>query len=397
MPDGREPTTVNVLDSISEVTAAEWDACAGADNPFCSHGFLSALEDSGSAAAEQGWLPQHLAIRDEAGGLLAAAPLYLKSHSYGEYVFDWGWAEAYERAGGSYYPKLLSAVPFTPVTGPRLLVRGDLEDPLKDELADALAAGMVGLGERLGVSSLHVTFPTKAEWLRLGERGLLLRTGQQFHWQNRDYGGFDDFLADLTSRKRKAIRKERASVAGHGLHIRALTGADITESHWDAFYRFYRNTSDKKWGSSYLSRDFFSLLGERLGESVVLVMAEDAGRPVAGALNIRGGDTLYGRNWGCAEDYKFLHFEACYYQAIDYAITHGLKWVEAGAQGPHKVQRGYLPRRTYSAHWIADPGLRSAIERFLVGERHAIEEEMAELSARSPFRRAEDGGGGGGG
>ena len=397
MPDGREPTTVNVLDSISEVAAAEWDACAGADHPFCSHGFLSALEDSGSAAAEQGWLPRHLAIRDEAGGLLAAAPLYLKSHSYGEYVFDWGWAEAYERAGGSYYPKLQSGVPFTPVTGPRLLVRGDLEAALRDQLADALSAGMVRLAERLGVSSLHVTFPTKAEWLRLGERGLLLRTGQQFHWQNRGYGGFDDFLADLTSRKRKAIRKERASVAGHGLHIRALTGADITEGHWDAFFSFYRNTSDKKWGQSYLSREFFSLLGERLGSSVVLIMAEDGGRPVAGALNIRGGDTLYGRNWGCAEDYKFLHFEACYYQAIDYAITHGLKWVEAGAQGPHKVQRGYLPRRTYSAHWIADPGLRSAIERFLVGERHAIEEEMAELSARSPFRRPEGGGDGGGG
>ena len=397
MPDGREPTTVNVLDSISEVAAAEWDACAGADHPFCSHGFLSALEDSGSAAAEQGWLPRHLAIRDEAGGLLAAAPLYLKSHSYGEYVFDWGWAEAYERAGGSYYPKLQSGVPFTPVTGPRLLVRNDLEAALRDQLADALSAGMVRLAERLGVSSLHVTFPTKAEWLRLGERGLLLRTGQQFHWQNRGYGGFDDFLADLTSRKRKAIRKERASVAGHGLHIRALTGADITEGHWDAFFSFYRNTSDKKWGQSYLSREFFSLLGERLGSSVVLIMAEDGGRPVAGALNIRGGDTLYGRNWGCAEDYKFLHFEACYYQAIDYAITHGLKWVEAGAQGPHKVQRGYLPRRTYSAHWIADPGLRSAIERFLVGERHAIEEEMAELSARSPFRRPEGGGDGGGG
>jgi len=392
MPDGREPTTVNVLDSITEAGAAEWDACAGADNPFCSHGFLAALEDSGSAAADSGWLPRHLIVRDEAGGLVAAAPLYLKSHSYGEYVFDWGWAEAYERAGGSYYPKLLSAVPFTPVTGPRLLVRGDLEDTLRDELAEALSAGMVRLAERLGVSSLHVTFPTKAEWLRLSERGLLLRTGQQFHWQNRDYRGFDDFLADLTSRKRKAIRKERASVAGHGLDIRALTGTDITESHWDAFYGFYRNTSDKKWGASYLTREFFSLLGERLGSSVVLVMAENGGRPVAGALNIRGGDTLYGRNWGCAADYKFLHFEACYYQAIDYAITHGLKWVEAGAQGPHKVQRGYLPRRTYSAHWIADPVLRSAVERFLLGERHAIEEEMAELSARSPFRQPEGGG-----
>ncbi len=390
MPDGREPTTVNVLGSISEVQATEWDALAGPDNPFLSHGFLAALEDSGSAGADAGWLPRHLGIRDDAGRLMAAAPLYLKSHSYGEYVFDWGWAEAYERAGGRYYPKLLSAVPFTPVTGPRLLVRGDLPEAFRGELADALAAGMVQLGERLGVSSLHVTFPTEAEWQRLGKRGLLLRTAQQFHWQNRGYGRFDDFLGDLTSRKRKAIKKERNAVARHGLDIRALTGNDITESHWDAFFGFYLDTSDKKWGSSYLNREFFSLLGERCGPSIVLVFVEDAGRPVAGALNMVGGDTLYGRNWGCRADYKFLHFEACYYQAIDYAIEHGLKWVEAGAQGPHKVQRGYLPKRTYSAHWIADPGLRAAVERFLEDERRAIEREMKVLSAQSPFRRPDD-------
>ncbi len=397
MPDGREPTAITVLSSINEVTADEWDACAGPDNPFLSHGFLSALEDSGSAGADAGWLPRHLAIRDDAGQLMAAAPLYLKSHSYGEYVFDWGWAEAYERAGGRYYPKLLSAVPFTPVTGPRLLVRGGLPEPIQDDLADTLAAGMVQLAERLGVSSLHVTFPTQAEWQRLGRRGLLLRTAQQFHWQNRGYGCFDDFLAELTSRKRKAIKKERSEVAKHGLRIRALTGGDITEGHWDAFFNFYLDTSDKKWGSSYLNREFFSLLGERVGRNVVLVFVEEqesrGGRPVAGALNMIGGDTLYGRNWGCLADYKFLHFEACYYQAMDYAIVHGLKWVEAGAQGPHKVQRGYLPRHTYSAHWIADPGLRAAVEGFLADERRSMEMEMRMISARSPFRKSGNQGG----
>ena len=387
MPDGREPTTVNVIGSIAEIEAAEWDACAGAENPFCRHGFLSAMEDSGSVNAETGWMPRHLAVRDEAGGLIAAAALYLKSHSYGEYVFDWGWAEAYERAGGRYYPKLLSAIPFTPATGRRLLVRDDITDAVKDDLADALAAAMIKLARRLGVSSLHVTFPTEAEWKRLGTHELLLRTGQQFHWHNRGYESFDDFLADLNSRKRKAIRKERAAVAKHGLHIRALSGADITEAHWDAFYRFYRDTSDKKWGASYLNREFFSLLGERMGESVVLIMAEDGVRPVAGALNLAGRGTLFGRNWGSEADYKFLHFEACYYQAIDYAIAHRLEWVEAGAQGPHKVQRGYLPRLIYSAHWIADPGLKSAVEHFIAGERREIDYQMKMILARSPFRQ----------
>ncbi|MBC8339371.1 MAG: N-acetyltransferase [Rhodospirillales bacterium] len=389
MPDGREPTTVNVLGSIHEVEAAAWDACVGADNPFCAWGFLSALEDSGSASDASGWLARHLAVRDEAGELMSCAPLYLKSHSYGEYVFDWGWADAFERAGGRYYPKLQCAVPFTPVTGRRLLVRNDLPIALQDELTDAMAQAMVTLGERLGVSSLHVTFPTESEWRRFGEHGLLTRLGQQFHWENRGYADFDGFLAELTSRKRKAIRKERASVAAHGLDFRWLTGSDLSEAHWDAFYRFYRDTTDKKWGQNYLHRDFFSLLGERMGEHVVLVMAEDSGRPVAGALNIRGADTLYGRNWGCNKDFKFLHFEACYYQAIEYAIQHGLKWVEAGAQGPHKVQRGYLPRTTYSAHWIADPGFRNAIEHFIDDERRSIEEDMQYLAEGSPFRKAD--------
>ncbi|HIM25216.1 MAG TPA: N-acetyltransferase [Rhodospirillales bacterium] len=387
MPDGREPTSVNVLGSINEIEAEEWDACAGADYPFCRHGFLSALEDSGSAAAESGWMPRHLAVHDEDGILVACAPLYLKNHSYGEYVFDWGWADAYERTGGRYYPKLLCAVPFTPATGRRLLVRRDLPATVQDELAHALAQAMVALGERLGVSSLHITFPTNDEWQKFGNLGLLQRVGQQFHWQNRDYDNFDGFLSNLTSRKRKAIRKERAAIADHGLTINCLTGDDISEGHWDYFYRFYRDTTDKKWGQNYLNREFFSLLGDRMGESVVLVMVEKAGQPVAGALNLKGGDTLFGRNWGCNADFKFLHFETCYYQAIDYAIANGLTWVEAGAQGPHKVQRGYLPRPTYSAHWIADQGLRSAIERFLGDERRDIEHEMQFLAARSPFKK----------
>ncbi|HJO75541.1 MAG TPA: GNAT family N-acetyltransferase [Rhodospirillales bacterium] len=387
MPDGREPTTVNVLGSINEVDADAWNACAGAEFPFCRHGFLSALEDSGSAAAESGWMPRHLAVRDEDGALLACAPLYLKNHSYGEYVFDWGWADAFERAGGRYYPKLLCAVPFTPATGGRLLVRSDLPAAVQDELAHALAQAMVTLGERLGVSSLHITFPIQDEWQKFGNLGLLQRIGQQFHWQNHDYDNFDGFLSDLTSRKRKAIRKERAAIAAHGLDFNFLTGDDISEGHWDYFYRFYRDTTDKKWGQNYLNREFFSLLGERMGESVVLVMVEKAGQPVAGALNLKGDDTLFGRNWGCNADFKFLHFEACYYQAIDYAIANGLTWVEAGAQGPHKVQRGYLPRPTYSAHWIADPGLRNAIERFLGDERRDIEHEMQFLASHSPFRK----------
>ncbi len=400
MPDGREPTRINVLEAIGDVVPAEWDACAGPDNPFITHGFLSALEDSGSAAADTGWLPRHLAVRDEAGALIAAAPLYLKSHSYGEYVFDWGWAEAYERAGGRYYPKLVCAVPFTPVTGRRLLVRPDMAAPLADQLADALAEAMATLTGRLGASSVHVNFATHAEWRRLGERGYLLRQGQQFHWTNHGYRDFDDFLSRLSSHKRKAIRKERRAVAAHGLDIRALTGAEITEAHWDAFYRFYRATSDKKWGPSYLTREFFSLLGERLGRRVVLVFVSDAaGEPVAGALNLVGGGTLYGRNWGvlggvpggrlkgAAARYDFLHFEACYYQAIEYAVAHGLARVEAGAQGPHKLQRGYLPTPTYSAHWIADPALRAAVERFLASERRDVAFEMRLLAAHSPFRR----------
>ena len=389
MPDGRDAVAIKVLKSLSEVSPEAWDACAGTDNPFVRHAFLSALEDSGSATAETGWLGQHLVIEDPAGGIAACAPLYLKNHSYGEYVFDWGWADAYERAGGRYYPKLQCAVPFTPVTGPRLLVNEALPDSQRREMRLALIAGMAQLAQNLGVSSLHVTFPTEAEWEAFGSAGYLQRIGQQFHWENKGFKTFDDFLDELSSRKRKNIKKERRAVHDAGLDIRVLEGTDITEAHWDAFFQFYIDTSDKKWGQAYLTRRFFSLLGARLGRAVVLIVVEKDGRPVAGALNLRGGDTLYGRNWGCVADYKFLHFEACYYQAIDYAIAHGLKWVEAGAQGPHKVQRGYLPRRTFSAHWIADKGFRDAVSDFLKDESRGIEREMSAYGAFSPFKKSE--------
>lgn len=383
MPDGREPTEIKVLSSLSDVSAEDWDACAGADNPTVSHAFLSAMEDSGSVTARTGWQPQHLTAFDPEGKLAAAMPLYLKNHSYGEYVFDWGWADAYERAGGQYYPKFQCSVPFTPVTGPRFLLRPDA-DPI---LSQALAGGMMQLCDRAGVSSVHVTFLPEADWQQLGEHGWLCRTGEQFHWHNDDYETFDDFLAALSSRKRKNIRKERKKVAELGLDLRVLTGSDLTEDAWDAFYQFYRDTSDRKWGQAYLERSFFSLMSERMADRIALMMAYDGDLPVAGALNLLGSDAIFGRNWGCLADYKFLHFELCYYQAIDYAIAHKLKRVEAGAQGPHKLQRGYLPVRTYSAQWIRDPGLRDAIERYLKSERLAIDDEIEILTEHSPFRK----------
>jgi len=387
MPDGSEAIAVRVVSRIAELPAAEWDLCAGA-NPFVSHAFLSALEDSGSATGETGWLPQHLVIAGRDQRLIGAVPLYLKSHSYGEYVFDWGWADAYERAGGSYYPKLQACVPFTPVTGPRLLLHPASEQP---PVARALMAGMLELARRTQVSSLHVTFPTEAEWRDLGEAGFLLRTGLQYHWQNRGYGSFDDFLGTLASRKRKAIKKERRCVAESGVRLRALTGGEIEPRHWDAFYRFYCATTDKKWGPSYLTREFFHRLGETLGDRVVLIVAEWQGEPVGAALNLLGdepeGGVLYGRNWGGVGRFKFLHFEACYYQAIDYAIRHGLARVEAGAQGEHKIQRGYMPATTYSAHWIRDPALRQAVAHFLERERRAIDHEQNILESFAPFRK----------
>lgn len=386
MPDDLEAITVRVVSSLADVDPSAWNACAGNDNPFVGYSFLSALEDSGSATGETGWACQHLIIEDGDGGYLGVAPVYVKSHSYGEYVFDWGWADAYERAGGHYFPKLLCGVPFTPVTGPRLMVAPNARDQEK-EIRDALCAAMLQIANRLELSSIHINFPTKPEWDLIGEMGFLLRQGQQFHWENNGYSTFDDFLASLSSRKRKNIRKERAKVTRTGLNIRALAGDEITERHWDAFYEFYRNTSDRKWGSAYLNRRFFSMLGERCKDNVVLVYAEADGLPVAGALNLAGSETLFGRNWGCAAQFKFLHFEACYYQAMDYAIANGLKRVEAGAQGPHKIQRGYLPSATYSAHWIAEKRFRNAVAQFLEEERQGVEYEMELNAEHSPFRK----------
>lgn len=385
MPDTGDATEVQVISRIGEIDPADWDACAGDDNPTVAHGFLSALEDSGSVTAASGWQPQHLIVRDADGRIAACAPMYLKNHSYGEYVFDWGWADAYERAGGRYYPKLQSSVPFTPVTGPRLLCRSDA-DP---QAPSVLIAAMQGLCERLGVSSVHVTFPGEETWKRFGDAGWLLRTGEQFHWRNDGYQTFDDFLGALSSRKRKNIKKERQKVADSGLDIRCLTGDDLTEDIWDAFFRFYMDTSDRKWGQAYLDRQFFSLMAKRLPGRVMLVTAFDEGRPVAAALNIVGKDALYGRNWGCNARYKFLHFECCYYKAIEFAIERGLGLVEAGAQGPHKLQRGYLPTKTFSAHWIRDPRLRDAIDDFLMRERAAIDAEIEYLGEHTPFRRGE--------
>ena len=387
MPDGSATLTLSLHPAIAEIGAVDWDACAGPDNPFVSHAFLSALEDSGSANARTGWLPQHAVLRNVDGVVVAVAPIYAKSHSYGEYVFDHGWANALERVGVSYYPKLQVAVPFSPVPGPRLLRRPGTGVPVA-----AMANAFETACQSLGLSSVHITFCSEDEWTGLGEAGWLQRIGMQFHWENAGYSSFDDFLGALSSRKRKVLRRERRDANAAGLTFHALSGAEITESHWDAFYRFYQSTVDRKWGSAYLTRRFFSLLGERLGDRVVLMYAENAGKPVAGALNLAGSEALYGRNWGCRGYWPFLHFELCYYRAIDWAIEHGLKRVEAGAQGRHKIQRGYLPQATFSAHWIAHAGLRRAVGNFLAEERAGIRREMSALAEESPFRKDDDAG-----
>jgi predicted N-acyltransferase len=374
---------VRVHRRIAEVGRQAWDACAGSANPFVSFDFLDALEASGCVDERTGWAPQHLSAQDEAGEVGAVAPLYLKSHSQGEYVFDWAWADAYERAGGRYYPKLQCASPFSPVTGPRLLVRADVD---RDAGRRLLLGGALTLAERLEASSLHVTFPEEADWRFLGEQGMLLRQDQQYHWLNAGYRDFDDFLAELSSNRRKTIRRERRD-AQAAAEIVALTGADLTEGHWDAFYGFYTDTGSRKWGRPYLNRTFFSLLGERMADKVLLIMARKDGRWIAGALNMIGEDCLYGRNWGAALDVPFLHFELCYYQAIEHAIRLGLPRVEAGAQGQHKIARGYLPTPVYSAHYIADPLLREPVARYLEQEREAVSREMDWLAEEfSPFR-----------
>ena len=385
-----EQIVVRVEPEIAAIPAAQWDACANsasAANPFISHAFLHALEASGSAAFESGWGPQHLVLDDGAGGALACMPCYLKSHSLGEYVFDHGWADAFERAGGRYYPKLQAAVPFTPVTGRRLLVR---PGPDAAQHETALLNAALKLTERHGASSLHLTFLSEAEWRRAGALGFLQRTDQQFHWCNDGYDDFDAFLASLAARKRKMIRKERRQARAGGIEIAWLTGADIQEAHWDAFFGFYLDTGARKWGRPYLNRAFFSLIGQTMAEDLLLVLCTREGETIAGALNFIGGDTLYGRYWGCREDHRFLHFETCYYQAIEFAIARGLARVEAGAQGPHKLARGYLPQTTYSAHYIANPSLRDAVAHFLERERSYVDMERTALAAHSPFRRDAD-------
>ena len=370
--------TARIADGVRSIPGDDWDACAGTANPFTSHSFLSILEESGSATAETGWQPLPLVIDGADGKPAAIAPAYAKGHSQGEYVFDHAWADAWERAGRHYYPKVQVAVPFTPVPGPRLLLR-DVA------LAPALIASIETVTDQHRLSSAHATFVSPEQLPLFEAADWLIRAGTQFHWQNRGYGGFGDFLGDLASRKRKAIRKERAAAVA-GLTIRHVTGADIGEADWDAFWAFYQDTGARKWGRPYLTRAFFSLLGERMADRVLLVFAERGGRPIAGALNLIGADTLYGRYWGCVEEVPFLHFELCYYQAIDAAIALGLKTVEAGAQGEHKLARGYVPVTTWSAHYIPDAGFRRAVAGFLERERQAVAIEQEWQERSMPFR-----------
>ncbi|PTM47730.1 hypothetical protein C8J24_1132 [Sphingomonas aerolata] len=373
--------TARIAQGVTSIAAEDWDACAGDANPFVGHAFLAALEASRSVGGRSGWQALPVVVDGDDGRPAGIAPAYAKSHSQGEYVFDQGWADALERAGGQYYPKLQIAAPFSPVPGPRLLLR----DPA---VAPALIAALEAVTDQSGLSSAHATFIAPAEVALFEAAGWLIRQGTQFHWTNDGYASFDDFLAALASRKRKAIRKERAA-AVEGLTIRHLTGAEITPAHWDAFWVFYQDTGSRKWGQPYLTRAFFDRIGQTMGDRVLLILAERDGVPIAGALNLIGADTLYGRYWGATEEVPFLHFELCYYQAIDAAIARGLTTVEAGAQGEHKLARGYAPVATYSAHYIPDPGFRRAIADFLVREREAVASDREYLGELTPFRRAE--------
>ena len=376
---GGEPVVARLVDGVSRFDAPDWDRCAGTDNPFLTHAFLSALEESGSATVRTGWQPLPIAIDGPDGRPEALMPAYVKSHSQGEYVFDHAWAEAWSRAGGDYYPKLQIAVPFTPVPGRRLLTR-------QPGLAPALIAAAERVVDTNGLSSAHATFIAQDEVPIFEAAGWLIRADSQFHWTNDGYASFDDFLAALSSRKRKAIRKEREAAVS-GLAIQHLTGADLTEAHWDAFWEFYQDTGARKWGRPYLTRAFFSMIGERMADRILLILALRDGRPIAGALNLIGADTLYGRYWGCTEDVPNLHFELCYYQAIDAAIERGLARVEAGAQGSHKLARGYRPVATWSAHYIADAGFRRAVADYLERERAAVAHEIAALGGMGPFKK----------
>ena len=386
--------TIRIENSFCAISPESWSRLSGASktgadapyNPFVSHAFLSSLEESGSATSKTGWLGHHLLLENDGGALIGAIPAYLKSHSQGEYVFDHGWADAFERAGGSYYPKLQCTVPFTPATGPRLLVSAGY-DP--EAVRATLAGGLQEVTRQLGVSSAHVTFLPEEELPAFEGAGYLHRTDKQFHFINEGYGDHDEFLETLASRKRKALKKERRTATENGITIDWLTGNDLTEEIWDQFFAFYMDTGGRKWGRPYLTRSFYSLIGERMPEDVLLVMAKREGRYIAGAINFIGSDTLYGRHWGCIEEHPFLHFEVCYHQAIDFALANGLKRVEAGAQGEHKLARGYLPVTTHSAHYIAHQGLRRAVADYLARERQEIEYMNEYLSDHSPFRKSE--------
>ncbi|MCR9110596.1 GNAT family N-acetyltransferase [Marivita sp. XM-24bin2] len=392
MSDPADATTIaiSMYGSLSQIAAGEWDACAcpevadggRAYDPFTTYRFLKALEDSGSVGAGTGWDPRYMTAEMD-GRIIACAPLYAKSHSQGEYIFDHNWAHAWERAGGRYYPKLQIAVPFTPATGRRFLTQPGFEA----EGISALIQGAVQVASENKLSSLHITFCTEAEAIAGEQIGLLRRRTQQYHWENRDYSDFDGFLAELSSRKRKTIRKERARAQGFGGTIHHFTGDQIEPEHWDAFWTFYQDTGARKWGTPYLTRKFFDIAQERLRDDILLVLAERDGQWIAGALNVIGRDTLYGRYWGCIEDHPCLHFELCYYQAMDYAISHGLTRVEAGAQGEHKLARGYLPVYTHSLHWVGDPGFSDAIARYLEAETQAVGEDIEILTSYGPFRK----------
>jgi len=384
--------TLETVESLSDVGEQAWAGLQGGSksegnfyNPFVSYAFLSALEDSGSAEADTGWIGSHIVVRSAEGTLEAVLPAYLKMHSYGEYVFDHAWADAYERAGGRYYPKLQSSIPFTPASAPKLLTANKTDDGL---LRSLLAQGMQAVVDKLGLSSAHITFVSEDEAQLLEGHDFLTRHDQQFHWYNDGYSNFVDFESALASRKRKQIRKERrAALSNNGVEIEWLSGDDLSEEHWDAFFAFYQDTGARKWGQPYLTRSFFSLIGERMPDDIVLIMAKRDGRYIAGALNFKGSDALYGRNWGCTEHHPFLHFEVCYYQAIDYAIAHKLDRVEAGAQGSHKLARGYQPAITTSMHYIPNPSFRRAVSDYLVGEREQVMFDAQYLEQRTPFRK----------
>ena len=383
--------TARIAGRAAEVGAAAWNACANpqgnADpHPFTRYEFFAACEDSGSATARTGWRPAHIVIERD-GQVVGLLPTYLKNHSQGEYVFDSAWADALERSGVDYYPKLQAAVPFTPVTGHRLLVARGADIAATREALLATGATAV---KQLKASSLHITFLTQDEWNAAGEMGYLQRTDQQFHWENRGYQSFDQFLSELSSAKRKNLRKERAAVREAGVEFEWLSGGDLTEAHWDTFFAFYMDTGGRKWGRPYLTREFFSRISATMAEQTLLILARRNGRTIAGALNFAGGGVLYGRNWGCNEYVPFLHFETCYYQAIDFAIAKGLAKVEAGAQGAHKLLRGYMPTPTYSAHFIAHEGLRRAVDDYLRREREAVAEHIEELAERGPFRKTDE-------